>query len=85
MPEDDSAVAAALDAIPVRLSFELGRIEVAVDELRAMGPGHVLALPRDPAGGAVDILANGRRVGAGEIVTVGDALGVRVLRLFGRD
>ena len=69
----------------MRLTFELGRIEVALDELRAMGPGHVLALPRDPGAGQLDILANGRRVGQGEIVAVGDALGIRVLNLFGRD
>ena len=72
-------VDAELDALPVRLVFEAGRIEVPVGELSQIGPGHVFPLP-DRAG-LVDIVAAGRRIGQGELVQVGDGAGVRVLRL----
>lgn len=72
---------AELDDLPVRLVFEAGRVEVPLGELGQVGPGHVFALPG--TAGTVDILANGRRIGQGELVQVGDAAGVRVLRLHG--
>jgi type III secretion protein Q len=43
-----------------------------------VGPGHVFELGRDPQQ-AVDIMSSGRRIGRGEIVAIGSALGVRVL------
>lgn len=72
---------AELDELPVRLVFEAGRLEVPLGELGQVGPGHVFALPG--AAGLVDILANGRRIGQGELVQVGEGAGVRVLRLYG--
>lgn len=72
---------AELNELPVRLMFEAGRVEVSLGELGQIGPGHVFALPG--IAGAIDILANGRRIGQGELVQVGDGAGVRVLRLHG--
>ena len=71
-----------LDALPVKLSFEIGNAELALSDLRAMTAGHVIDLRQDPAD-AVDILANGRRIGRGEVVQIGESLGVQVVRLFG--
>ena len=72
---------ASLDDVPVHLVFESGRIEVSLGELGQIGPGHVFGLPG--RAGLVDILANGRRIGQGEVVQVGDGAGVRVLSLNG--
>lgn len=74
-------VDAGLDELPVRLVFEAGRAEVTLGELAQVGPGHVFALTG--AAGVVDIVANGRRIGQGELVQVGETPGVRVLRLHG--
>ena len=73
-----------LDDLPVTLVFELGRSELPLAAVQGLAPGAVLDLGRDP-GEAVDIIANGRRIGRGQIVRVEDALGVRVVRLFGDD
>lgn len=70
-----------LDAIPIRLAFEIGRAEMSLAELGAIDEGHVFPLGRDPLSGPVDILANGRRIGQGELVEVGGTLAVRVLSL----
>lgn len=67
-----------LDELPVRVVFELGRLELPLAELEAAGPGHVFELRGDEAQ-PIDIVANGLRVGAGEIVSVAGQLGVRVL------
>ncbi len=72
----------SIGKLPVRLVFELGRREMSVDELRNIGVGGSIALEK-PATSVVDILANGRRVGAGEMVLIGDQLGVKITRLNG--
>ena len=73
---------ASISSLPVRLVFELGRREVTLDELRDMAVGSPIPLEK-PASSVVDILANGRRIGAGEMVLIGDQLGVRITRLNG--
>jgi type III secretion protein Q len=74
-PEDG-----ALDELTVKLVFEVGRCDTTLGELRSMGAGYVFALGRDPEQ-SVDIVTGGRRIGSGELVRVGERLGVRVLRL----
>jgi type III secretion protein Q len=72
---------ADLDDLPVRLVFEFGRLELSLGEIRRLAPGAVLPLTR-PLDDAVDIVANGRRIGRGMIVQIGDSIGVRVTRLL---
>jgi type III secretion protein Q len=73
--------ALGLDDLPLRVVFEVGRLELSLGDLRQMAPGTVLPLGR-PFDEALDIMANGRRIGRGEIIRIGDSLGVRVTRLF---
>jgi type III secretion protein Q len=75
---------ATLDQVEVTLTFELGRRTVDLRTLRAMAPGYVFDLGRDPEG-PLDILANGKTIGSGEIVRIGDTIGVRATRLFLHD
>jgi type III secretion protein Q len=35
-----------------------------------------------PLEDSVDILANGRRIGRGNLVQIGDSMGIRITRLF---
>jgi len=72
--------AAGLDELPVRLAFELGRIELPLAELALLGPGHVFELARNEAQ-PVDIVANGRRIGQGRIVDVAGSIGVQIVRM----
>ncbi|MBR0647780.1 type III secretion system cytoplasmic ring protein SctQ [Plastoroseomonas hellenica] len=82
MSEQQPADELPLDEIPIRLAFEVGRAEMSLAELGAVGEGHIFPLGRDPLAGPVDILANGRRIGQGELVEVGGTLAVRVLSLL---
>jgi type III secretion protein Q len=87
-PKDASSSSAPdatdLDALPVRLVFEIGRLELLLSEIRRLAPGALLPLAR-PLDDAVDIVANGRRIGRGTIVSIGDSVGVRVTRLLSND
>lgn len=82
----DVAEAAARDLgeVPVTLVFELGRSELPLDAVQGLAPGAIVPLGRTP-GEAVEIIANGRRIGRGEIVEIEGELGVRVGRLFGNE
>jgi type III secretion protein Q len=69
--------------MPVRLIFEVGRIEVSLSELTNTGPGHVFVLPSGIEGGCA-ILSGGAVIGRGEIVEVAGQFGVRVTQLAAR-
>ncbi|WP_353642683.1 type III secretion system cytoplasmic ring protein SctQ [Mesorhizobium sp. WSM2239] len=67
-----------LDDVEIVLVFECGRWPIPLGELRNAGEGHIFELGR-PIDGPVDILANGQCIGRGDIVRIGDALGIRLL------
>ncbi len=67
-----------LDAVPVRLSFDLGDRTVSLAELRCLQPGAVFDLQRPLSDGPVMIRANGALVGTGELVDLDGRIGVRV-------
>jgi flagellar motor switch protein FliN/FliY len=66
--------------VPLRVSVELGRTRMRVQELLELGPGAVVDLDR-LAGEPVDILVNGRPIAVGEIVVVNDRYAVRVVSI----
>nr|WP_245321050.1 type III secretion system cytoplasmic ring protein SctQ [Bradyrhizobium sp. NAS96.2] len=77
-PESQQPLSDAdLDDIEVTLVFECGRWQITLGELRSAGEGHVFELGR-PVDGPIDILANGLRIGSGDIVRIGDELGIRL-------
>ena len=75
-PEDPDA---GMRPLPVRLSFEVGALDLRVGELAELQPGYVFALPAHLEGANVVLRANGEAVGQGELVAVGDTLGVRLI------
>lgn len=75
---DASELDAALDELPLKLVCQLGSVEVTLAQLREMGPGSLLQLTSAAQDG-VDLMVNGRRVGRGELVSIGEGLGVRLL------
>lgn len=75
-PADADALARRL---PVDVAFELGHSELRVGELSSLQPGYVFPLAAPLEGANVTIRANGQAVGRGEVVAVGDTLGVRLL------
>lgn len=67
---------------PVTLVCEAGRIELSLQALGELVPGSVLALPGS-TGEQVKLRANGQVFAHGELVWLGESLGVRLTRLAG--
>lgn len=72
-----------LGDVELTISVELGRVRLPLKELLRLQEGTVIELDR-LAGAPVDVLANGTPVARGDVVVVGDELGVRVNELLGR-
>lgn len=81
-PQADEALEDAdLDGVPVALTFELGRTMLPLGDIRQLAPGAIVSLPGHERE-TVDMIANGKRIGQGEIVRIGESVGVRVVRVF---
>lgn len=80
----DSAVGAcvesSLDDLPLTLVCQVGSVELTLAQLREMGAGSLLQLTPQLHDG-VDLMVNGRRIGQGQLVKMGEGLGVRLLSL----
>ena len=72
-----------LSGVELTVTVELGRATMKVRDLLRLGEGSVLELDRT-ADAPVDILVNGRVIASGEVVVVGDELGVRITSLHGQ-
>lgn len=70
-----------LENLLVTLVFELGRTALPLGEVKELAPGAIVPLG-DSTNATVDVVANGKRVGRGEIVRIGDSLGVRLVRMI---
>jgi type III secretion protein Q len=78
-PAEAAPAADPARRLPMQLEFELGRTEMSIGELADLQPGYVFPLATALEGSNVTIRANGRVAGRGELVAVGDTLGVRLL------
>lgn len=66
--------------VRLTVSVEVGRVQVPVRQLMELGPGSVIELQHN-ASEPVEVFANGRCIGKGEIVVVGEYFGVRLTEL----
>lgn len=66
--------------LPVHLTVEVGRLQMTAGELMNLAPGNLLELNVTPQQG-VTLVVNGKKVGRGEIIKIGDVLGVRILSI----
>ena len=66
-----------LNDLPLKLVCQLGTVELSLAQVQQLGVGSLVPLTSQ-VHEAVDMLINGRRVGRGQLVQIGDGLGVRV-------
>lgn len=66
------------EEIPLSITIEVARIQMTVEKLMELQPGNVLELDIHPEDG-VDLIVNNRCIARGELLKVGDLLGVRIL------
>ncbi len=63
--------------VQLEIVVSLGRTRMSVQQLLQLRSGSVIEVGQ--AGGLVEVLANGSLVAHGEVVVVGDDLGVRIV------
>ena len=67
--------------IPLEISVELGRTSMLIGELLKLGQGSIIELSKF-AGKTMEILANQRLIGRGEVVVINEKYGIRVTEIM---
>ncbi len=71
----------SLEDVPLCLVCEVGRLEMPLDSVRQLGEGSILKIKGD-RDEVVQVVMNGRKIARGELIKVGDGLGVRLTKLY---
>ena len=69
--------------VDVRLSVELGRTDMKLKDVLALGEDSVVVLDR-LTDELLDVLVNGKPIAKGEIVTQGNRFGLRIVEMAGQ-
>lgn len=80
-PASSDEAATSLQALPVRLSFDLGELSLTLAQVQALQPGQTLELGHPLAAG-VNIRANGLLIGEGDLVEIDGQWGVAIRSLL---
>jgi type III secretion protein Q len=82
-PEDmaDHENAVELEQLELPVQFELDAVSLPVALLASLRPGYVVELPTVVRDARVRLAAYGQTIGYGELVSVGEHLGVRIVHL----
>ena len=68
------------EQIPLNLVVEVGRIQMPMEQLLKLEPGNLLELDIHPENG-VNLTIQGKIVGRGELIRIGDSIGIRILQI----
>lgn len=66
--------------IPLTLTIEVDRMRMSLGKLLELSPGNILELSARPEQG-VSVTVGGKKIAHGEIVKIGDALGLKILKI----
>lgn len=66
--------------VPLTLNVEVARLQMNLDKLLQLKPGNLIELPVKPEQG-VDLVLNGKKVAKGELIKIGEVLGVKILQI----
>lgn len=69
-----------LHDVELVVTAELGRTTMPVRDLLGLTPGMVVEIDR-AAGAPIDLLVNGRRIAAGEVVVIDEEFGIRITEI----
>jgi flagellar motor switch protein FliN len=70
--------------IPLRVSVELGRTKILVQDLLKLHRGSVVELNK-LAGDALEVLVNDKVVARGEVIVVNEKFGIRLTEIMSHD
>lgn len=89
---EDVGITLDQQADPVRISdlelpvqFEVDTLAIPLSQLSTIGPGYVIEFPVPMRDAKVRLVVHGNTIGHGELVTVGEHLGARIVRMAHND
>ena len=68
-------------SIPIEISVEVGRTRSLVEDVLKLGQGSVIELDKLTAEN-LDVMANGRLIGKGEVVVINENFGVKFTEII---
>jgi len=80
-PSGEIAATDVRDAIPVRVELVLDTLQLTLAELDRFSAGQILGLRQPVEGARVSLRANGKTFASGELVALGELLGVKIARI----
>ncbi|MDH0866039.1 FliM/FliN family flagellar motor switch protein [Mitsuaria sp. GD03876] len=75
------AAAGSLDELQLPVAFELDTARIGLADLASMQPGYAVELDVPLREATVRLVCHGRLLGQGQLIAIGDQLGVRITRL----
>lgn len=78
--ENEQEESAQITSVPFTVTVELSRLRMTLANLMKLEPGNVLDLPSTPEEGVI-LSVNGKKIGKGELLMLGEKLGVRILEI----
>ncbi len=73
-----------LKEVEVRLSVELGRVDMKLKDVLALGEDSVVLLDR-LTDELLDVMVNGKLVARGEVISQGNRFGLRIVDMIGAE
>jgi len=80
-PAASADAMAILRDIDVEITLEIGRKRMKIADVVKLGPGRTVELDK-LAGEPLELLVNGRVIGRGEAIVVGDRYGIRITEIL---
>ncbi|VVD66180.1 type III secretion system cytoplasmic ring protein SctQ [Pandoraea anhela] len=80
-PESTVASGHALAGLVVPLHLEIGTLDLPLADIARMQPGYLLELPNAAANAQVRLSVHGQTVGYGELIAIGEHLGVQITQM----
>ena len=77
-PKKSEAI--SIKELPLTLTVELAKMQMPLSEMTALQPGNSLELPSSVEEG-VSLCVNGKKIAKGELIHIGEKLGVRILEI----
>jgi type III secretion protein Q len=71
----------AIEEFELPVQFEIDTVALSIGQLSVLRAGYVIELPIKFADARLRLVAHGQTIGHGELVTVGEHLGVRIVRM----
>lgn len=76
-----AVLASPLDALPARVEVVLATLRISLGEVEQLSPGQIVPLQESLDHAAVRLRINGANFARGELVALGDTLGVRIVSI----